>query len=124
MLIVASFAVCAVLVYLPVGPFDSSHLPSGGSGDPAQMTWFLGWSLYALHHGLNIFHSNFVDYPTGVDLANNTSVPLLGVLVAPVTAIAGPVAAVNFLFRVALFSSSFAMFARSEEHTSELQSPC
>ena len=74
------------------------------------MTWFLAWIPYALDHGLNIFHSNFLDYPHGVDLANTTSVPLLGLLAAPFTLSLGPVAAFNILLRLAFASSATSMF--------------
>ena len=74
------------------------------------MTWFLSWVPYALRHGLSFFHTGFLDYPLGVDLANNTSVPLLGLLAAPVTVLLGPIAAFNILLRLAFASSSASMF--------------
>ena len=83
----------AVLAYWPVMPFDASKLPhllGAGAGDPAQMSWFLAWTPFALGHGLNPFFTNYIDYPLGVNLASNTSVPLLGLLAAPVTLRAGP----------------------------------
>ena len=74
------------------------------------MTWFLAWVPYALRHGLSIFHTGFLDYPLGVNLANNTSVPLLGLLAAPVTVLLGPIAAFNILLRLAFASSATSMF--------------
>ena len=74
------------------------------------MTWFLAWVPYALRHGLSLFHTGFLDYPVGVDLANNTTVPLLGVLAAPVTVLLGPIAAFNILLRLAFASSATSMF--------------
>ena len=58
----------------------------------------------------DIFHTNYLDYPLGVDLANGTSVPLLGVLASPITFTLGPVAAFNILLRVAFASSAGSMF--------------
>jgi hypothetical protein len=81
-----------------------------GYGDAAQMTWFLAWVPYALRHGLSFFHTGFLDYPVGVDLANNTTVPLLGLLAAPVTVLLGPIAAFNMLLRLAFASSAASMF--------------
>ena len=82
-LCVLGYFVIAVLIYLPVGPFDARALPIAGpnnpaASDPFQMTWFLAWVPFALTHGLSIFHTNYIDYPTGVNLADNTTVPLLG----------------------------------------------
>ena len=54
------------------------------------MSWFLAWTPFALGHGLNPFFTNYIDFPLGVNLASNTSVPLLGFLAAPVTLALGP----------------------------------
>jgi hypothetical protein len=109
------YVVLAILAYLPVGPFESRALPIAGPGNPAgsdpfQMTWFLSWVPFALTHGQSLFHTNYIDYPTGVNLADNTSVPLLGVLGWPLTATLGPVAAFNFLVRLSFVLSATSMF--------------
>jgi hypothetical protein len=104
------YCLFAVLIYWPTSPLSSQALPSGGFGDPAQMTWFLAWIPYALAHGQNPFHTTLIDYPFGVDLADNTSVPLLGLLVTPMTRIFGAVASFNFLLRASFVASAGAMF--------------
>jgi hypothetical protein len=119
-LCVVAYVVLAVAVFWPASPWNNSRLPSSpisatgvnayGYGDAAQMTWFLAWVPYALRHGLSFFHTGFLDYPRGVDLANNTSVPILGLLAAPVTVLLGPIAAFNILLRLAFASSATSMF--------------
>ena len=114
-LCVLAYAVLAVLAFLPVSPFATRVLPVASSGNPAgsdplQMTWFLQWTPYALTHGLSLFHTNFIDYPTGVNLADNTTVPALGILGWPITATLGPVATFNFLIRLAFLLSATSMF--------------
>ena len=119
-LCVATYIVLAVAVFWPASPWNNSRLPSTpynvfglngyGYGDPAQMTWYLAWAPYALRHGLSFFHTGFLDYPLGVNLANNTSVPLLGLLAAPLTVLLGPIAAFNILLRLAFASSATSMF--------------
>jgi hypothetical protein len=113
-LCVGAYLLLAVALFWPAAPWSSSTLPAGfngrGFGDPQQMTWFLEWVPYALRHGLDIFQSNFLDYPRTTDLADTTSVPLLGFLVAPVTLSLGPVAAFNILLRLAFASSATSMF--------------
>jgi hypothetical protein len=109
------YGVLAVAVFWPASPWNSTRLPTYPSGspafgDPAQMTWFLEWIPYALQHGLNPFYTNILDYPTGVNLASNTTVPLLGLLGLPVTLTLGPVAAFNILLRLAFCSSAASMF--------------
>src|ERR1700722_2118873 len=112
---IGTYAALSILVFLPIGPFDARHLPLAGSGNPAgtdpfQMTWFFSYVPYALTHGQSIFHTNFIDYPTGVNLADNTSVPLLGILGWPITATLGPIAAFNFLVRLSFALSGISMF--------------
>lgn len=113
-LCVGIYLLLAVGLFWPAAPWSSNTLPAGyngrGFGDPQQMTWFLEWVPYALRHGLDIFHSNFLDYPRVTDLADTTLVPLLGILAAPVTLSLGPVAAFNILLRLAFASSATSMF--------------
>jgi hypothetical protein len=110
------YVVAAALLFWPATPWSAARLPERpfrsnyGFGDPAQMTWFLAWVPYALRHGLDLFHTNFLDYPSGVDLANGQLAPLLGLLAAPFTITLGPVAAFNVLLRLAFASSAGSMF--------------
>ena len=64
-------------------------------GDSGQEVWFVAWPAYALAHGLDPFFSGQLYAPYGVNLLPNTSAPLVGVVLAPVTWLAGPVAATN-----------------------------
>lgn len=110
-----TFLILAVAAYWPTTPWNSTHLPAtpyGGYsfGDPAQMTWFLAWIPYAITHGLNVFHTNYLDFPHGVNLAANTLSPLLGLIGMPVTLTLGPVATFNVLLRLAFASSAFSMY--------------
>ena len=82
------------------------------------MSWFLAWTPFALGHGLNPFFTNYIDFPLGANLASNTSVPLLGLLAAPVTFALGPVASFNLLMRLALASSATSMFLVSRRWVS------
>jgi hypothetical protein len=112
---IGAYVALSLLIFFPMGPLDSRHLPLAGAGNPAgndpyQMTWFLSYVPYALTHGLSIFHTNYIDYPSGVNLADNTSVPLLGILGWPITATLGPIAAFNFLVRLSFALSGVSMF--------------
>ena len=120
-LAVGAYVVLAVLAYWPTMPLDANNLPhplGAGAGDPAQMSWFLAWTPFALGHGLNPFFTNYIDFPRGVNLASNTSVPLLGLLAAPVTFALGPVASFNLLMRIALAGSATSMFLVSRRWVS------
>lgn len=65
------------------------------ASDSSLFTWWLGWDWYALSHGLDPFVSTWQNAPVGVNGMWNTGVPVLGVLLAPVTATVGPVVADN-----------------------------
>lgn len=107
--IVLAYAVGAIAIFRPLSPLTNNYLSRGGIGDPAQMVWFLAYTPHALAHGLNPFWTNLIGYPTGVNLASNTSVPLLGFVAWPITATLGPIAAFNLLVRlgIALTAASF-----------------
>jgi hypothetical protein len=73
----------------------------GNSLDVPQFLWFLRWYAFALTHGQPLFVSDYVNYPGGVNLMWNTSIPLLALLVSPVTVMGGPVVALNILTTLA-----------------------
>ena len=68
-------------------------------GDPALFIWFLAWPARAIASGHTIFFSTALFHPYGINLLANTSVLALGLLLAPVTWLFGPIATYN----VALF---------------------
>jgi hypothetical protein len=70
-------------------------------GDSIQQSWFLGYVPWAIAHLHNPFFTTYMDYPQGVNLAANTTMPLLGVLSAPLTALYGAGASYNFLMWLA-----------------------
>ena len=84
----------------------TTHLPSGMGGDGGQFIWFLKWIPYAIVHGLNPNQSMYLNMPHGVTLASLTSMPLLGLLMAPVTLTLGAALSYNILAALALFGSA------------------
>jgi hypothetical protein len=109
-----AYVVLAIALFWPSPPWDSLTLPAGpygaGSGDPTQTVWFLNWVPFALRHTLNVFETNYLNYPFGADLGNNSLMSVLGLLGLPVTMTLGPVAAFNVLLRLAFASSAGSMF--------------
>ena len=75
------------------------------------MVWFFGWTAHALATGHNPFFSSAANAPYGLNLAQMTSAPLLGVLFAPLTLLAGPVASVTVCFALAMPASAAAAYA-------------
>jgi hypothetical protein len=62
-----------------------------------QFVWFLHWWPFALAHHIDPFVTKYVWFPEGDNFAWKTSVPFAALLMAPITAIGGPVLAFNVL---------------------------
>ena len=82
-----------------------------GCGDPAQEVWFMAWPAWAITHLHSVFFSGVVNVPHGANLLSNTSGPLVGVVLAPVTWLFGPVTATNVALTLAPALSAWACFA-------------
>jgi hypothetical protein len=106
----AFYAALATVAYLPTLPLDGSHTQICTCGDTAQQVWFLAWVPFALTHGHSLFYSNWVLYPSGINLMDNTAMPLLGLIAVPITGLFGPITAYNLLLRAGFTLSAFAMF--------------
>ena len=70
---------------------------AGRCCDPEQFMWFLGWTPYALSHGLDPFYTTSIGAPAGVNLMWNAAMPILGVAAWLPTRIGGPILAYNVL---------------------------
>ncbi len=108
-LAMAAYAALACVAFWPVQPLSNSAIPVCACGDQAQEVWFLAWTAHAIAHGANPLFSAAINYPRGVNLADNTSMPLLGLLASPVSLGLGPIAAYNLLMRLAFFLSASSM---------------
>lgn len=104
---VTVYAVLALAANWPTWPGDPSRIRPG---DLEQMAWFLAWTPYALVHHQDPLFTTWLNYPNGVNLAQNTSVPLLGLLTAPLTFLVNPIASLNLLQWLAFPISASSMF--------------
>jgi len=91
------FCGLAVWMFAPAWRSPTTMTLEGGEGDPAIFIWFLRWVPYAIAHGHELLVTHHLNYPDGVNLMWNTSLPLPGLLLGPVTATWGPVFAFNLL---------------------------
>ena len=89
----------------------TDHLVGGTGGDTGQEIWFFQVVNHNFFHGLGFLETTLVNYPTGINLSNITSMPTLGVVFAPITAIWGPVAAYNVATTLAPSAAASAMYA-------------
>ncbi len=81
-----------------------------GCGDLAFTTWFLSWTPYALLHGHDPLFTDFLNYPSGVNVMWNVSLPLPGLLMAPLTLAFGPVASYNVLSALAFWTAGWSAY--------------
>jgi hypothetical protein len=100
----------ALAVYLAVAIVMWWHVWTGGHpastmlcncGDPSSFAWFMEWPAYALTHGQSLFLEHSDQVPAGLNMLDNTSVLALGVTLAPVTWLFGPVASLNVALTLA-----------------------
>jgi hypothetical protein len=80
-------------------------------GDPASFAWFISWPAYAISHGHSLFFTSQVHVPAGMNLLVNTSVLALGVVLAPVTWLFGPIASLNVALTAAPVLSAISAYA-------------
>ncbi|MGH8012646.1 MAG: hypothetical protein ACREQ4_09120, partial [Candidatus Binataceae bacterium] len=91
-----------------LGHWSTAHL--GGGADPQLMMWFLVWWPHAILHHLNIFLSKAIWAPSGYNLTWQTSVPLVSLMAAPLTATLGPIATLNVLCLLSLALAAWCAF--------------
>ena len=98
---IALFSLPAVALWWHVWSGHPSSTLTCGCGDPAQEVWFMAWPAWAIAHLHNLFFSGAVNVPHGANLLSNTSGTLVGVVLAPVTWLFGPVTATNVALTLA-----------------------
>ncbi len=90
----------------PAGRSQAGDLP-----DVNQVTWFMRYSATAISHfRLPALVTTAMNPPHGVELLWNTSLLLPGVLMTPVTLLAGPQVSLNVLLTLGFAGSAAAMF--------------
>lgn len=120
------FTALVAIVYLLVSllaNFDAwahgiTHTVQAGGGDVPEEIWFLAQTPWVLVHGHNPFANSFLNTPIGVNLMDNTTMPLLGVLGAPITFLLGPIATWNILLNLALASSAMTFYLMARRFVS------
>jgi hypothetical protein len=104
------FVGLAMWMFAPAWSSPTTTTLEGGDGDPAIFMWFLRWVPFALEHGHDLLVTHHLNYPDGVNLMWNTSLPLPGLLLAPVTNTWGPVLSFNLLLVLAYGLSAWCAY--------------
>ncbi len=109
----------SVLIWWHVWSSHPSSSTICGCGDSSASIWYTAWPAYAISHGLNPLYSSNLGYPSGVNLVFAP----FGVVLAPLTWLFGPVAALNVLLTLSPAVSALAMFALVRRWTSRIIAP-
>ncbi len=107
----AVYLLAAVGLWWHVWAGGPASTTTCGCGDAARFLWFFEWPVYAIGHGHDVFYSQWLFHPTGINLLDDTSVLALGVVLGPVTALFGPVAGMNVALTLAPALSALSAFA-------------
>lgn len=119
LLVIVVFSLPAVILWWHAWDGRLGTTLTCACGDAGQQVWFVAWPAYALAHGLNPFFSTALYAPQGVNLLTNTSSPLVGVLLAPVTWLAGPIVATNLALTLAPALSGWAAWLAARRFIGE-----
>jgi hypothetical protein len=114
----AGYLVLGLLLWWNIWSSHPTSTTTCGCGDSSLFTWFLAWPAYALSHGLNPLYSTALFHPTGINLLSNTAEVGIGIVLAPVTWLFGPVATLNVALTLSPALSALAMFALLRRWTS------
>lgn len=106
----AAYLALAIVLWWGAWSTHPTGVTSCACGDASLTLWFLEWPAYAIAHGHNPFYSTALFHPSGINLLSNTSVLAVGIVLAPVTWLFGPIATMNVASTLAPTMSALAMF--------------
>jgi hypothetical protein len=105
-----AYLVLSVVLWWQVWSTHPTSVTTCGCGDAALFIWFLAWPAHAIAHGHNVLYSTALFHPGGINLLSNTSVLAIGIPLAPVTWLFGPIATLNVASTLGPALSALAMF--------------
>ena len=106
--VIAGYVLIGIAAFWAVLPESSQRVVEGA--DSIVVIWFLAWVPHSLANGLNPLFSHAIFMPTGVNLAQNTESPFLGLVTAPFALFLGAVARADLLMVLAMPVSATATF--------------
>ena len=110
LLAATAYLLLAVVLWWHVWTNHPTTTTTCGCGDSSLFVWFIEWPSYALAHGLNPLYSHAAGFPGGVNLLANTGVLAIGVVLAPVSWLFGPITSMNVALTLAPALSALATY--------------
>lgn len=102
------YIAAGVAVTWPLATYLRGRLPD--IEDPASYVWSLWWVAHQITHLGNPWFTPRLAAPAGVQLGYDTLMPLLGLLMLPVTLLAGPAVSYNLLVVVLPGAACYALY--------------
>jgi hypothetical protein len=93
--VLIGYLAAGIAVTWPLATYLRGRLPD--IQDPASYVWSLWWVAHQVTHLGNPWFTPRLAAPVGVQLGYDTLMPLLGLLMLPVTLLAGPALSYNLL---------------------------
>jgi hypothetical protein len=107
-MVLAGFLAAGVAATWPRASYLTGSLRL--DNDQVQYVWDLWWVARQITHLGNPWFTTHMAAPVGVQLGNDTLMPLLGAVMTPITLVFGPAASYNLLAIVAPGLAAYAMF--------------
>jgi hypothetical protein len=106
------YVLAAVAVTVWLWRHPASATVAGNPNDADQFAWFLRYDAAAIAHGrLPALVTSALNAPSGINVMWNTFMLLPGVLLSPVTLLAGPQVSLDLLMTAGFAGSAIALFA-------------
>lgn len=87
--VAVGFLLGAVFVTAGLWIDPAGRVSADNSADQFFFEWVLTYTAHAITHGANPFFTSAMNAPLGVNLATNTSITLIGVILSPITLLFG-----------------------------------
>jgi hypothetical protein len=104
----AAFIAGGIAATWPRATYLTGKLPL--DGDQMQYVWNFWWVARQVTHLGNPWFTSYMAAPAGVQLGNDTLMPLPGLLMTPVTLLFGPAASYNLMAILAPGLAAYAMY--------------
>jgi hypothetical protein len=115
--VLLGFLLLSLAFYRPPAAPSAGAEFFGGGQDPGLIVWLLNWWSFALTHGLTPVSTVMVDAPAGMNTVWTTSVPALGLGLAPLIRLCGALPVYNALMGMASPLAGFATYLAARELT-------
>ncbi len=110
-LIVGCYLLGALVVTARLWADPADRMPAGDTQDVTMFAWFMHYSAAAISHGrLPALVTTALNAPRGVNVMWNTSFLLPGIVLSPVTLLAGPQVSLTIVLTLSIAGSAASLF--------------